>query len=148
MEGINIRTLDIVEITDEYEQSRQIHNDKIIKKYGPYVKKCAYSDFLLRKESFIRLFCIEVLHDDGKKELIQFGYEHKHDKPLTIMCGNIKYMNEYVEEKIKTFCKMYETDILDGKVIKEIVLNDTENVLNYNPQNKVLTKIMGKFQKK
>ena len=64
------------------------------------------------------------------------------------MCGNIKYMNEYVEEKIKTFCKMYETDILDGKDIKEIVLNDTENVLNYNPQNKVLTKIMGKFQKK
>ena len=32
MEGINIRTLDIVEITDEYEQSRQIHNDKIIKR--------------------------------------------------------------------------------------------------------------------
>lgn len=87
---------------------------------------------------FLRLYSIDVEHNDGTYECVKFGYTKK-TMELKIF-SNKQYSDEGIEEKITQFLKKYGYRLICSRDIENIILLDSQNILNYTKDEKSFIK--------
>lgn len=143
-----MKTIQITEITDDYEKKRIQYNNQAIQKYGEEIKQEPYNLFYLKEDKYQKLFSLLVELTDHTTKEIQFGST---DGKLfkKIFPEDIPtQVREEIIKKINTFWALHKQEIMNGIDIQKIIENDSDNLLNYYPKKTTKTNILSKVLKR
>ena len=141
------KTLSIKNITTKYNEKVRSHNHDVA--INNFLKTFGFFDCRnvgSRKEEYALCFAMKIENNNGEKEKIIFAFKTKDKEryarfnysPDIIIGGSINDTNP--NNAIRLFCLKYGEYIFDGYDIVNLVENDQENILNYNPEKKKIKK--------
>ena len=141
------KTLSIKNITTKYNEKVRRHNyDVAIKDYLKVYGFFDCRNIGEKKEEYELCFAMKIENNNGEQEKIVFAFKTLDKEryarfnyyPDIFIGGSIYDTNP--NNAIKLSCSKYGEYIFDGHDIVDIVENDQENILNYNPEKKKIKK--------
>lgn len=128
-----MRTIEIKDITNSYEQERILHNQKILSQYGKDIGNAPYSHLLLNFNAYKRLISMIIEFNDKSILEVKFGITSTGEFvklfPEINIPSNVKLS---ICDRIDTFFRIHRNEFIEGEDILKIVINDIDNLLKYS----------------
>lgn len=128
-----MKTIEIKDITETYEQQRRLYNQTIISQYGKDIEKAPYASQFLNFHTYQRLISMMVELEDETVREIRLGVTSQgaFDTifPEATKIGMSDKEQLVICDKIDAFFRVHKKEFIEGRDILEIVAHDKDNLL-------------------